>query len=76
MKYKKVIFDLDDTLVSEIDFLKSAYYYIAAQLGKDNLYEQMLEKYFVLTRKIFAFPSLQHRSAFGKSFPQSAGIIK
>ena len=32
----------------------------------------MLEKYFVLTRKIFAFPSLQHRSAFGKSFPQSA----
>ena len=37
---------------------------------------KMLEKYFVLTRKIFAFPSLQHRSAFGKSFPQSAGIIK
>ena len=28
---------------------------------------KMLEKYFVLTRKIFAFPSLQHRSAFGKS---------
>ena len=46
MKGKYVIFDLDDTLVSEIDFLKSAYYYIAAQLAKDNLYEQMLEKYF------------------------------
>jgi len=37
---------------------------------------KMLEKYFVLTRKIFAFTSLQYRSVFGKSFPQSAGIIK
>ena len=43
---KYVIFDLDDTLVSEIDFLKSAYYYISSQLAKDNIYEQMLEKYF------------------------------
>ena len=36
----------------------------------------MLEKYFVLTRKIFAFTSLQYRSVFGKSFLQAAGIIK
>jgi len=37
---------------------------------------KMLEKYFVLTRKIFAFTSLQRGSVFGKSFPQTAGIIK
>ena len=36
----------------------------------------MLEKYFVLTRKIFAFISLQRGSVLGKLFPQSAGIIK
>ena len=36
----------------------------------------MLEKYFVLTRKIFAFTSLHRWSEFEKSFPQSAGIIK
>ena len=36
----------------------------------------MLEKYFVLTRKIFAFPSLQRESVFEKSFSQTAGIIK
>lgn len=56
---KYVIFDLDDTLVSEIDFLKSAYYYIAAQLGKDNLYEQMLEKYFA-REDVFQFVEYEY----------------
>lgn len=45
MENKYIIFDLDDTLVLEIDFLKSAYKYIASQLGNENLYEIMINKY-------------------------------
>lgn len=39
--------DLDDTLYSEIDYLKSAYKYIASKISDnpDNLYAIMLEKY-------------------------------
>jgi putative hydrolase of the HAD superfamily len=42
------VFDLDDTLFQEIDFLKSAYRHIAAQLRTRiscDLYEEMLERY-------------------------------
>ena len=35
----------------------------------------MLEKYFVLTRKIFVFTSLHRWSEFEITFPQSAGAI-
>lgn len=42
------VFDLDDTLFPEIDFLKSAYRHIAAQLkptiGRD-IYEEMFSRY-------------------------------
>jgi putative hydrolase of the HAD superfamily len=50
MKNKYVfVFDLDDTLYKEIDFLKSAYNYIASYIDKDNsdsLYLKMLEDYY------------------------------
>jgi putative hydrolase of the HAD superfamily len=49
MRNKVIIFDLDDTLFKEIDFLKSAYreiaHYIEAVTQKENVYEYMLESY-------------------------------
>ena len=43
-----VVFDLDDTIYKEIDFLKSAYRqiaaHLAAQIGKD-IYQEMLQLY-------------------------------
>jgi putative hydrolase of the HAD superfamily len=50
MKNKYVfVFDLDDTLYKEIDFLKSAYIYIASKIDRQNssaLYQSMLENYY------------------------------
>jgi putative hydrolase of the HAD superfamily len=46
MKRKYIIFDLDDTLAYEIDYLKSAFLEIALSLADKSLYETMLEKYF------------------------------
>ncbi len=43
------VFDLDDTLYKEIDFLKSAYRYIASVVDKNNsniLYRRMLGDYY------------------------------
>lgn len=48
MKNKYIIFDLDDTLVYEIDFLKSAYKEIATLLDEsrqEKLYQEMLLRY-------------------------------
>lgn len=48
MKTKYIIFDLDDTLIYEIDFLKSAYKEIAEKLDKRNqqiLFQKMLLLY-------------------------------
>ena len=48
MKVKYIIFDLDDTLMYEIDFLKSAYKEISTLVEKENqeeLYNLMLSKY-------------------------------
>ena len=42
------VFDLDDTLFPEVDYLKSAYRYIASQLAaasNSNLYSEMLLRY-------------------------------
>ena len=43
-----LVLDLDDTLYSELDYLKSAYFFIAKQVSVNNhqLYKTMLEKYF------------------------------
>lgn len=42
-----IVVDLDDTLYPEIDYLKSAYSYIACMLSSNpsNLYDIMIEKY-------------------------------
>lgn len=45
MKPSYFVFDLDDTLMYEIDYLKSAYNEIALELGHENLYPQMLNWY-------------------------------
>ena len=48
MKAKYIIFDLDDTLMYEIDYLKSAYNEIALLLDRDNvdiLFEDMFSRY-------------------------------
>ncbi|WP_379965011.1 HAD family hydrolase [Epilithonimonas sp. UC225_85] len=48
MNKKYIVFDLDDTLYYEFDFLKSAYKEIAGYLSKDNsdeLHQQMLDLY-------------------------------
>lgn len=62
-----VIFDLDDTLFSEIDYLKSAYRFIAKNIKPDEhlqLYEAMFEKYMA---KENVFQWLY--SNFGKEVP-------
>ena len=43
-----LVLDLDDTLYSELDYLKSAYFFIAKQISVNNhqLYQTMIEKYF------------------------------
>ena len=44
---RAIVFDLDDTLYPEIDFLKSAYHFISRQLTQDDtLYSSMLVDYY------------------------------
>lgn len=47
LKNKAIVFDLDDTLYPEMDYLKSAYKFIAEQLAPTDitLYDAMLQKY-------------------------------
>lgn len=44
-KRKVVVFDLDDTLYKEVDFLKSGYRYIACRLAVDGVYEALWNTY-------------------------------
>ena len=43
LKNGVVVFDLDDTLYKEVDFLRSAYREIATFVGKDGVFENMVE---------------------------------
>ncbi len=47
MEKKTIVFDLDDTLVKEIDYLKSAFRFIARQLDTENpaLFDEMFGWY-------------------------------
>lgn len=45
MKNKVVVFDLDDTLYQELDFLKSGYRFVAAKVGHPEAYQEMLKWY-------------------------------
>ena len=40
-----IVFDLDDTLYNEIDFVKSGFYEISQYLNDDNFYSFMLEEF-------------------------------
>jgi putative hydrolase of the HAD superfamily len=59
-----IVFDLDDTLVKEIDFLKSAFFEIASAIESDgySLYNQMmvwyLEKENVFQKLVHLYPDL------------------
>ena len=49
-KYKIIVFDLDDTLFKEIDYLKSGYHHIASlvsnvYIAEDGVYQLMLNTY-------------------------------
>ncbi|MGJ1194868.1 HAD family hydrolase [Sphingobacterium spiritivorum] len=61
MKDKYVIFDLDDTLIYEIDYLKSAYYEIAGGLDSDNKDQLFDEMYTWYTQKENVFDLLVDR---------------
>ena len=45
MNRKYFIFDLDDTLLYELDYLKSAYHEIARTIGETGLYDEMMALY-------------------------------
>lgn len=48
MSSKTIVFDLDDTLVKEVEYLKSAFFEIACNIekGGHSLYDQMLTWYY------------------------------
>lgn len=48
MKTKTIVFDLDDTLIKEIDYLKSAFMEISRIVNSEdeNLFQQMMNWYF------------------------------
>lgn len=47
MKNKALVLDLDDTLYSELDYLKSAYHFIASKISDNplDLFNQMFHQY-------------------------------
>lgn len=45
MRSKYIVFDLDDTLAYEMDYLRSAYREIAGKLGNEELYAKMIDMY-------------------------------
>lgn len=69
MKDKYIIFDLDDTLTYEIDFLRSAYFEIALGLEDKSLYRIMLEKYFQ-KENVFEFLSKRYNVEVGMLLKQ------
>lgn len=61
IRSRVIVLDLDDTLYSEIDYLKSAYNYIAQKVSKESneLYQLMLEKYYK-NQDVFDFVADQY----------------
>lgn len=75
MNYKSIIFDLDDTLYNEIDYLKSAYKEIATALAKkylgvhsaENIYNDLL---FFYAQKKDAFQEIIIKYDFKNTFKE------
>lgn len=59
MKTKYIIFDLDDTLFYEINYLRSAYKEIANEIGDSDEYEKMMSLYF-LGQNVFEYLSRRY----------------
>lgn len=59
MSSKYIVFDLDDTLAYEIDYLKSAYREIATKLGGGALYNEMIKMYEV-GENVFEYLSVNY----------------
>ena len=61
------VFDLDDTLFKEIDFLKSAYRHIAEQLESEigkNIYSEMID---MRAAGLSVFDEIKNKYSFGES---------
>lgn len=78
MSSKTIVFDLDDTLVKEIDFLKSAFFEIASVIENEgySLYQQMMVWYFdkenVFQNLVSLYPDLSIdslKSSYRKHLP-------
>lgn len=78
MKTKYIIFDLDDTLLYEIDYLKSAYQEISKFLDGNNhdvLFHTMFEKYknkenvFEYLTEIYHYPKEKLLEIYRNHFP-------
>ena len=78
MSSKTIVFDLDDTLVKEIDFLKSSFFEIASVIENEgySLYQQMMVWYFdkenVFQNLVSLYPDLSIdslKSSYRKHLP-------
>ena len=71
MRNKVVVFDLEDTLYQEMDFLKSGYQavadYITKSIGKDDLYTEMIEAYQAGEKDVFQKVLNDHQLTIDKS---------
>lgn len=71
MLNKVVVFDLEDTLYQEIDFLKSGYHavanYLSQSSGVNDLYEEMIEAYQAGEKDVFQMVIDHHQLAVDKS---------
>ena len=71
MPNKVVVFDLEDTLYQEMDFLKSGYQavadYLSKSVGKDDLYAEMIEAYQTGEKDVFQKVLDDHQLTIDKS---------
>ena len=71
MQNKVVVFDLEDTLYQEMDFLKSGYQavanYLSKSVGEDDLYAEMIEAYQAGEKDVFQKVLDDHQLTIDKS---------
>ena len=71
MRNKVVVFDLEDTLYQEMDFLKSGYQavanYLSKSVGEDDLYAEMIEAYQAGEKDVFQKVLDDHQLTIDKS---------
>lgn len=71
MRNKVVVFDLEDTLYQEMDFLKSGYQavadYLSKSVGEDDLYTEMIDAYQAGEKDVFQKVLDDHQLTIDKS---------